>query len=198
MNRKNIGALLVGLLLLGAAAIWYINRGDGVPDSITPNELYAFDSEVCPGESRRMKMDDVYMRGLLEIGENFTAQMNWYKCHKFAANDMVLYRFTGKKIPVVRRVVAIPGDKIEVVYDRGLKAWTLSVNAALITDGQNPYFFGGEPPPPLKLYEQAHQGVVGEAEVILLSSFPPGSDDSGTFGAIAVQDVVAKVEKVAR
>ena len=54
------------------------------------------------------------------------------------------------------------------------------------------YSFGGERPPPLKLAEESRKGIVGNGEVILFSSFPPGDRDSGTFGMISTVDIVGK------
>lgn len=195
MKSKNVVIAVAALLVVVAAVLFY-GHHTRLRDDLTPQSLYDFDPNKCPGKTYRLKMADLYMRGLLEFGEEFKASMNWYKCNQPVVGDMVLYRFSGSTMPVVRRIVAVAEDLIAVKHEKAAGYWILLVNDQMVkSETGTPYFFGGSAEPPLKLYEKTHGGKISAGEAVVFSSFPPGSDDSGVFGVIAVQDIVAKVTK---
>ncbi len=193
--KKNTSYIVVALVAVIAVGAWWALNSPKKEGNPTPQELYAFDTEKCPGQTVQMSMTDVYLRGILERGEKFSALINWYRCNSIERGDLVLYRFAHDRDPVVRKIYGVPGDKIVVDFHKGLKAWTLKINDEEVQATDGPYFFGGEVPPPLANYAKDHDGTLQPGDVILLSSFPPGSEDSSIFGAIALVDIIAKVEK---
>ncbi len=154
----------------------------------------AFDGSQCPAGEISLTMSDVYMRGVLEQGQPFRTLLNWYACNAPTSGDLVLFRISPVSDPVVRRVVAVPGDKISVVKDEGKNGWNLEINGNVIKADGKPYFFGADVPPPLSLYAKSREGQIRDGEVIVFSSFPPGASDSGTLGAVSLKDILGKVE----
>lgn len=196
-----IGALMIATGLFFIYRGWVketpsglLNSPKKIQISADDHELYKFNPEKCPAETRNLIMDDVYMRGIIEKGSDFVAAMNWYACHQPARGDVVLYRFSRKLPPAVKRVVAIPGDTISVKPDEQGNGWNLYVNNLRIESEGQAYFFGGKVPPPIKLYEMANAGVLAKDKVIVLSSFPPGDLDSSIFGVVSIEDIVAKIQ----
>ncbi len=161
----------------------------------TKEQIFTIPKE-CPGPEVAFNMTDVYMRGVVEEGKQVKVRLNWYACNSIERGDVVLYRYSGKFSPVIKRVVGVPGDSFHLVKDKKNKAWNLDINGKLVQSqlSAEPYFFGAEETATLILYEKPRKGKLGKGEVILFSSFPPGDRDSGLFGLISTKDVIGKVE----
>lgn len=202
LNKFNLAIGVATLLAIAMGAFFYMRTSDSLaPEVKAPDDkpLYAFDKTICPGQKVELEMADVYMRGLVEQGQRFAATLNWYSCNQPKRGDIILYRLSHKMNPVVKRIVAVPGDKIRLLKDERLGAWTIAINGAnqFYKAGREskPYFFGtAEVTPPLGLYAEQNRGIVGPNEVLVLSSFPPGDADSGTLGAINISDIIAIVD----
>jgi type IV secretory pathway protease TraF len=199
---KSVAIGGAALLVIGVAVFFYMRASDvPAPEVKAPEDkpLYSFDKAVCPGQKVDLKMADVYMRGLLEQGQMFSATLNWYACNQPKRGDIILYRFSHKMDPVVKRIVAVPGDKVRLMREEKLGAWTIAINGANLFykagSESKPYFFGAaDVTSPLGLYAEKNGGIVGPNEVVVLSSFPPGDADSGTLGAISISDIIAIVD----
>ncbi|MCM2282468.1 MAG: S26 family signal peptidase [Bdellovibrionaceae bacterium] len=206
--KKQILLVVIGIVLLtGIVVSVRLFRRTEPPQEVvkeipiesrTNKPLYDFDTAVCPGPTQQMQMNDVYMRGVLEIGQSYSAHMNWYACHPIKKGDLVLYRFSWKFDPVVKRVVGAPGDKIALVLDPHDQGWNLKINDKIIQADKKPYAFGTKTvPPPLANYAKSYSGVIQKDHAVVLSTVPPGESDSGSFGAISLGDIVARVEPLA-
>ena len=149
------------------------------------------------------RMQDDHLRGVLEKGSRYKVDRDWYKTHPIARGDLVLYRYSSNKKPVVKIAAAVPGDSFHLVANKQMKNWNIEINDTILRevctgnaeDDSCPlYFFGGKAPPTLSLYEKSHHGMLSENEVILFSSVSPGYQDSGVFGLVNAQDILGKVE----
>lgn len=160
-------------------------------------EIYNFPKDQCPGHDVSLSMVDNYLRGTLEQGESVLLKLNWFLCHDMELGDLVAYRFSEYHDPVIRRVIAKSGDRIQVVFDDKTKDWTLKINGSFYKDYSGElYHFGtqrGEPP--LKLYERDHGGVLTKDLVVLMSTVTPGLTDSGFFGVVHRSDVIGLIQK---
>ena len=105
-------------------------------------EFYSFDKTVCPGETRKLKMNDVYLRGILEQGSEFNVVINWYACNSPKRGELALYRYSHKALPVVGLIAAIGGDQVKLIKNADLNAWTITVNGKAIMSEGRPYFIG--------------------------------------------------------
>ena len=193
MKRTTI--VLVSLLILLSGSIFYFLSSQK-PASEPPQEkpIYDFDTARCPGDQIKFDVPDPYIRGLVEMGHSVDVVLNWYACHEAKISDLVLYRYSHHQDPVIRRVVAAPGDQFSLEKVESL-GWVLLVNGAEVRGvNQERYIFGSTDEPPLKLAEKSRDGVLREREVILFSSFGPGDRDSGTFGVLSLDDVVGQVQ----
>ncbi|MBK9293940.1 MAG: hypothetical protein IPM57_05770 [Oligoflexia bacterium] len=154
----------------------------------------------CPGETKTMVQNDPYMRGVIEQGQKFRVILNYYDCNKPKRGELVLFQIHQSMDPVVKIIRGVQNDRFKLIKDVKRGAWNLEVEDDIIyslVNKDEKYFFGGNMAPPLSLYERSHNGkITGNGDVILLSSWPPGSIDSGQFGMFNLADVVGKVELI--
>lgn len=182
MQRKNLTLLVVFLLAILAAAVLWTRRKPAIQFG-------------CVEQTKIIEVTDTrYMRDILESGKSYEALMGYYHCNPLQRNDIVLYRFSNTADPVIKIVRAVEGDRFELVQNKNIKAWNLRINGELIMYKDQPYFFGAATKPTLGLYEKSRANVLGKDELIVLSQVPPGFDDSGIFGVINKNDIVAKIK----
>ena len=73
--------------------------------------------------------------------------------------DLVYYVYSNSSEPIVRKVVAVPGDKFEVVMDHLKRGWALKVDGELYEVNGDTYYFGSPGnTPALKLYQDQNKG----------------------------------------
>ncbi|MGZ3791891.1 MAG: S26 family signal peptidase [Bdellovibrio sp.] len=184
--------LSIGLGLILSLLVWF-SKKEKPKEVHVRKEIYNFDSNKCPGDTVKLKVTDPYLNGILEQYSEVKISLNLFKCKPIHRNDIVLYRYSEFKNPVLRRVVAEPGDQFSVEKDV-INGWVLVVNQKpVLSFNGKPYLFGGNQAPPLKLAQNSLSGILGHDQTILFSSFPPGEKDSGVFGVISVGDVIGKV-----
>jgi hypothetical protein len=187
-NRTTTVILIVIVALMGLIA-WYVLTKK--PRPVRPPVQHG-----CVDETREITGGggDPHMTGALVPGQTYRFLMNFYKCNKPRAGDIVLYRFSSKMDPIVRIVRAAEGDKFELAEDKKHGAWNLKVNGDFVTYNGEPYYFGGATKPTLALYEKERNNILGPGETIVLANVPPGKDDSGMFGLVHKDDLIGKME----
>lgn len=150
---------------------------------------------ACPGPTEEFVMNDVYMKGIIELGQKVKVETNYYACHPIQNGDIVMYYQNPEGEPIVKIVRAVPGDSFELTKDIKYKAWNIKINGDYLMDSveKRKYFFGAATPPTLSLYVKARDGVLRDEEVLLFSSWAPGDQDSGIFGIYKVGDLVGRV-----
>lgn len=203
MNKKQLA--VVAILLIVVIALFVYLRSlppPKKPNIVTElggkptNQIFHFDQDVCPGPTISFKNLDVYLRGVVERDEVVPVAMNWYKCHPPKVGDVVLYRFSWHMEPVLKQIVAIEGDRVDLVQDPEGRGWNIVLNGKVYESSGRRYFVGvSKFAPPLKLYADANGQVLKQGLVVVLSTLPPGEKDSGYFGAVSIQDIVGRVEK---
>ncbi len=189
---------LAALLCFGFLVYWLVTKKykpDPPPAAVVVDENLEFYKSIrpgCPSEIRQLKMDDPYLRGILELGASYQAAMNFYLCNPAEKGDLVLYRYSWKFLPVARQVVAVGGDRLRL--KKLSNGWELWINDKVHVTNKQKFLFGvPESPPPLENYIQANQGKVLPNHVVILASFPPGEKDSSVFGVVEINDIIAKI-----
>jgi signal peptidase I len=150
----------------------------------------------CEIEEEEIKMPDATMTGIFQAGEDLVVEKGYYICNSPLPGDTVYYRYSESRNPVVKRIVAVEGDKFKTVKDEKGRGWNLEVNGDRVqgSDGQ-PYYFGSPNPPTLSLYEKPRNGILNKGETIVFSNQAPGREDSGIFGLVSTGDLLGKVKK---
>lgn len=195
--------LIIGLLLvLFAVGLFFFLKPSKQPNIVTQiggvpvAEIFRFDQDVCPGPTVSFKNLDLYLPGLVEKDESVSVVLNWYKCHPPKVGDVVLYRFSWHREPVLKQIVAVEGDHVDMALDPENRGWNLVLNDKIYETNGRRYFVGvPQAPPPLKLYADANSRLLKPGLVVVLSTRPPGETDSGYFGPVSIQDIVGRVQK---
>jgi len=184
------------LTILVALGFWLIfqPKVEDLARTQVRKELYNYNPNLCPGETIPFQMNDSYLRGLLEKGTKVQVRINWYACHPIERNDLVLFRYSEFEDPVIRRVVGIPSDRFQSVFQKKNRSWQLLINDFPVFAVKGEYFYGDDDVPLLALAEKDKRNVLGPDDVIIFSSFPPGHKDSGELGLVSIKDLVGKVE----
>lgn len=187
MNKKVVISVVVGALILVGVLAWL---------KLSPVKKKTHTRVVgeCEVQVETITMPDATMTGIFAQGQELTLERGYYACNSPVPGDTVFYRYSEARNPVIKRVVAVEGDEFRVVQDESGRGWNLQVNGELVMAGEKPYYFGGQAPPTLSLYEKPRNNVLKKGELILFSTQPPGREDSGIFGLVAVSDLLGKVK----
>lgn len=100
-------------------------------------------------------------------------------------NDVVVYEGGGKTR--TGRIVARPGDSVEITEDANLK-----VNGSVVSEGD--IYFST----PAYDSDVTYPVTLGEDEYFILSDFREGAKDSRQFGPVSKDQIVGKVLTVLR
>lgn len=199
-NKNTIFTVLFIVLVLLILALWIFffrpPKTKIEQPVVGPEQKHG---RPCPGETKIFVMQDLHMKGLLEPGKKFKVIYNYYDCHPVERNDLVYMKFSTEFPPIVRIARGVPGDKFKLKHDQERSAWNILINGDMVKseiEKHEAYFFGGEPPPTLSLYSDSRKSGLFSDEIIALSSYPPGKNDSGVFGLVKYVDIVGKVEKI--
>lgn len=182
MTKKIIAVAVVMAMAIGVA--WYVK---GTRRQVITG-LHG-----CDVENVEVKVSDAAMSGIVEQSQNVKVKLNWYRCNPIKRDDIVLYRYSTSREPVVRIVRAIPGDRFKLVQADDKSAWNIEINGALLKSKDAPFRFGSNSKPVLSIYENAHDGVLDQTTTLLFATQPGSEADSGVFGAISISDVIGKV-----
>jgi type IV secretory pathway protease TraF len=183
-HRKQLTALAIVVLLTAGYLAFRLTRHQVVSE---PGE------KACDGEVEEFVMQDHWLSGVLERGQEYTALSDWRGCHKLMRGELVLYRVSKSHDPVVKIVAGAPGDSFKLKKAANNNSWNIEINGELLMSGDKPYHFGSANPPALKLYQDSRDGRLDQSSVLLFSRVPPGDQDSGTLGVISIEDIVGVV-----
>lgn len=204
--KKKTAALVVSVVIaLSAIGVFVYLRTR--PPAKVPNivtqlggqpvaSIYQFDQDICPGPAVDFKNLDVHLKGAVDAGETVRVILNYYACHPPQVGDVVLYRYSWHHEPVLKRIVAVPGDEVDMVVDPEGRGWNLVLNGKVYESSGRRYHVGvSKHPPPLKLYADANSKKLQPEHLVVLSTVPPGDKDSGYYGVVSIHDIVGRVEK---
>lgn len=164
-RKKLIGIGIV--LLLVITIIWFANR--------TPKDSCDY--------HEGLEVADQYMEPYLNTETDVDWYPNYYKCHPVQKGDIVVYTIGTSAEKYFRQAVAVGDDLIALFGDQNSRGWNLTVNGSMIMNNESPYFFGiYKVNPVINLYMKNAPRKLMADEVILLSTRPPGFNDSGLFG----------------
>lgn len=110
-------------------------------------------------------------------------------CMSITRGDLLVFRSAASSMPVIKRVVAEPGDAFAI---HGAGSSSLSVNRVLQCNSiGHLYEFDADAEKMLKLYERDYSGRVPAGTYLVLGESTGGSLDSSRLGLVNKQDVVA-------
>lgn len=107
------------------------------------------------------------------------------------ARDLVFFQSGARNIPIIKRVIGLPGDRF-IVTDGGVLL--LNGEPARNSSGER-YEFPEARARMLRLYEQGYHGVIPSDAYLVLGEAVHGSTDSSIYGLISRRDILGKVTR---
>jgi len=118
---------------------------------------------------------------LIENGETVEGYVG--DCGDPARGGLILFTHLGAKIPLLKIVVGVPGDRFGVRPDGD--RWNIMINSAAATNGEGvPYRLNKARADRIGLYAKGAGGVIPPNSWLAMGDDPAGSDDSSRFGLI--------------
>ena len=146
-------------------------------------------------------MEKVIVRGnslypLIKDGEEIKLYRGYYKNRKIGRGDIIAFNYTGRKVPVIKIVKAIGGDKFSV---RELKdnRYELTINGKGLKDWRGlSYTFSNKKKKMLKLYEKDFNGTVPIGFYLVFGvESCDACLDSGRFGFLQKAKIIGKIKR---
>jgi signal peptidase I len=174
---------LFGLIILGLIILWILIY-------FGFNKLKLQIS--CPVQKEIKIVHGNSLAPLVPSGSKIQALFGYYNCREIKRGDLVLYRYAGDKVPLLKIVKGIPGDSFHLVKnDKG--EYNLIINGKIVVNSQNiPYSFNENRYRMLSLYENDYKGVIPPNTYLLLGDQINGSIDSSVFGLVDKSNILGK------
>lgn len=98
----------------------------------------------CPVQEEIKTVRGNSLEPLVTSCSEITALLGYYACREIRRGDLVLYQYSGDKVPLLKIVKAIPRDTFRLVpKDNGV--YRLSINGKVATNSKGiPYEFSGK------------------------------------------------------
>lgn len=182
------GRSLLALALVGAGAVviaaWSLRARPGPPAPAAP--------AACPVELKHFEVRGTSMAELFPPGADLTAEMGQFACAPPARGDVAIIALSWRADPIVKRVLALPGDRIALAPDAA-GARLLVNDAALTTPAGVPYAFAGKREQMLRLYVDQFRGVMPAGVYLVFGTEVGGSLDSSQLGPVERAALVGRV-----
>lgn len=144
-------------------------------------------SPPCLTKTQTLLINGSSLSPLLENNSEITALLNHYSCHEIERNDLVLYKYSGNKNPLIKIARGIPGDRFEIKDDN------IYINTTLLKNSENnPYILDSRAKTMLSLYINDYKGIIPKDTYLLLGNQTSGSLDSTRFGLVSRDDILGK------
>jgi hypothetical protein len=185
MTQQKKILIVLGLMIVVGLGLYLVKRSKEPPVNNLVSEE-ARRKGPCPGAVKAIESE----------GKKYRITENWYACKAQEAGDLVYYRYSFSLPPVVRKVVAVPGDIISLKKDEANKAYNLIVNHKVVEDSDGkPHHFGIiTKEPVLSLYIKGGEDKLKPQQSVVFADQSPSVLDSGMFGVVNSDDFLGKAE----
>jgi signal peptidase I len=191
-------ALIIAFSCLQAA---YRPTGNAQPGPLQPaaTPLYAQPSAVpsenisCIISVEQRTVRGNSMTGLLADGDNITVQFGYYGCNVPARGDIALVRYAGDSSPIVKAIMAVPGDTFGLSPAYG--GWNIVVNGQVLQNSEGKdYCISEQGARMITVYVKSYGGKIPAGAYLVLGNLVTGTTDSTKFGLVARENLMGKVK----
>jgi signal peptidase I len=135
------------------------------------------------------------LTGVIEDGQTVRILLNHYSCHEIERNDLVLYKYSGNKNPLIKIAKGLPGDRFELKDTSS--GSNLYINNELLKNSEGePYVLDSRSKKMLSLYANDYKNIIPKDTYLLLGNQTNGSLDSTRFGLVSKDDILGKAEVI--
>jgi len=150
-------------------------------------------AQNCPVKIEERIVRGNSLHGFIEHGQTVKILFGYYECHPVNLGDVVVYKFSGNKNPIIKIVKARQGDNFHLEEYQG--GWHILVNQKIVRNSQGqPYLLDQSGYRMLSLYEKDYQGKIPQNAYLLLGNLIGGTSDSTRFGLVDKSNILGKVE----
>ncbi len=184
--------LILFLLLAGLLKFWLQPQ-----KSIQPQGNYVAKENLddCVSKSENLEVRGDSLAPLINSGQTIKLLYGYYQCHPVEREDIVAYSYAGNKVPIIKIVKGIEGDKFQLKKSTTGCGWNILINAEIIKNSQKiPYCLGEQGYRMLSLYEKDYKGAIPSDAYLILGNWARGSLDSSRFGLVDKSDFLGKVQ----
>ncbi len=144
---------------------------------------------AAAGQGREMTVAGSSMAPTLAPGQTVFVDPGAYVEHGPARGDLVALSFKTRARPMVKRVIALPGDRVEI---RGGQLW---LNGAPLAEPYlaEPRVLALKAGRLLALQLARNGGRVPPGHLIALGDNPAASFDSGDYGFVSLDQIAGRV-----
>ena len=186
--RGGIAMLLVGVFVAAVSLVIY----SFLFRAHTTLPAQADKTGGCDIYDKTETVNGTSLAPFIVNGTTVTAAYNYYHCHTVQRGDIVLYKYSGDKNPLIKIVQGIPGDTFSLQPSGS--GWHMLINGAVLANKENiPYVFDAQKKKMLDLYVTDYQGKIPASAYLILGDNPAGTLDSSAFGLVGREDLLAKV-----
>lgn len=134
------------------------------------------------------------MKPQIVSGQKVELLYGYYDCQPVRRDDVVAYNYAGDKVPIIKSVKALPGDKWSAEKDGTGNFYRIIVNGVKLTNFEGKdYQIPENKAKMIKLYASSYP-VVPEGSYLIFGNVVSGSADSTQFGLVGKKDIIAKVK----
>jgi signal peptidase I len=149
----------------------------------------------CITEARAVTVKGISLSGLVELGDTLKILISYYQCNPVRRDDVVAFSYAGSKIPIIKIVKGIEGDKFQLRKAEN-DCWNVLINGVILRTTRNtPYCLDKHGYRMLSLYEKDCKGIIPKDAYLILGNQPGGSLDSTRFGLVSKKCFLGKIVK---
>lgn len=169
------------LIFLLVIVVFFINSGKYQKTTNNGHVDTAFIQYILRGVSMEPSLKD---------GEQVYIDQDYYKTHNLSRGDIIAFKLKTQEKPFVKRVIALPGDKVEFGEDGNIYLNGKKLEEPYLPDN---YHFDPSKIRVLLIPLSQTNNTVPEGTFLALGDNRRNSFDSGSYGFVPVEYVIGKI-----
>lgn len=189
--KRTLG--IIAALAVIAALTWSITIAVNNSNGNFFGFLSPVDGDMsCVAEQRTVQVDGTSMEPVLAANSEVTLLEGYYDCNDINRGELVAYRFSANRSPIVKVIIGMPGDAVSVEEAEG--GFALYVNGEEVVNAQgDAYRFNEGRANMIRLYTDSYTEGVPADTYFILGNVPSGSFDSSQFGFVHRSDFLGRI-----
>lgn len=149
-------------------------------------------------QKQEIKTSEFIVRGdsldpLIKAGDQVEVIEGYYDSHPVEKEDIVVYKYAGNDVPIIKAVKAIPKDEWRLESDELGEFYRVVVNGKILKNSEEKdYQISESDAKMLELYAKSY-AIIPEDAYLVLGNKVEGSLDATKFGLIGKSDIVGRV-----